>query len=105
MKKFIATAALIPTIATAGVYVEYKNEANFTEFNDLPSLSDTTNHFQVGVEGKTFYIQGGKRTDGTAAEAGYKASFGNFDIKGKVEGDNVDDWNYSAETEVRYNFK
>lgn len=113
MKKSALVLALCvaPLAAFAGPYVKYENDVTFEEFNNLGSFDDTVNTVRLGYDlGSVFYAEYGKFGDGfdfdtgESAEVGYKVNFGNFQVKGKVESTNVDDWNHKLETEVKYSF-
>jgi len=111
MKNLVLLAALATPLAVAGPYIEYKNNVSFTEFDNLGSFEETTGNLRVGTSiGKNFYVEYGQFGTGLdfnvgdAAEAGYKVNVGNFQIKGKVESTNIEDWNHKLETEVRYTF-
>ncbi len=110
MKGVVLVAALMGmSLATANPYVEFKSKAKKIK-GDSYAVSyftdDATNHFRLGYEGKSAYFEAGKMTSGVSTEAGYKFKFKNgFTVKGKVESTNVDSWEHSFETEVRYTFK
>ena len=110
----IATVALfVASTASAGAYVEYKNNVAFDKFDSLGSFDDTVSHLRVGATffGGKAYAEVGKFGDalnfntGESSEVGYKFKFDNgFTVKGKVESKNVDDWSHKLETEIRYSF-
>jgi hypothetical protein len=109
----IALVALFAaSTVSAGAYVVYENDVAFDKFDSLGSFDDTVGTLRLGttlLEDKV-YVEYGKFgtgldfNTGESAEAGYKVNFGNFQIKGKVESTNVEDWSHKLETEVKYNF-
>ena len=90
---------LIVPSAFAGPYVEYKNELKYKDTNFRKDI----HHFRLGYKTeKNFYFEAGPRSNGTAAEVGYKLKKGPLTIKGKWEGSKTKDLDHKLEREVRY---
>ncbi len=113
MKKLVLLAALATPLAVAGPYVTVINDFDLDKLDPsaIPSsFDDTQTDLRVGYGGKYGYIEYGQYGSGfdfdtgDSAEAGYKFNLGGFEVKGKVEGYKVNDWDWGVETEVRYNF-
>ena len=100
MKVVIALTFLLAVpSAFAETYVEYKNELKYKDTNFRKDI----HHFRVGYQTKkNFYFEAGPRSNGTAAEVGYKLKKGPLTIKGKWEGSKTKDLDNKLETEVRY---
>ena len=105
---FVALMALSSS-ALAGPYVEYKNEAKFTDKTHLDD--EMVNHlrfgYQMGESKKNLYVEAGPRTDGWSSEVGYKLKKGPLTFKGMWEGskiDEVDPFDSKLETEIRFSF-
>ena len=71
MKNLIAVVlvALMSVSTVAGPYIEAKNKVKFTEFSDI-DFGDSVSHLRVGYKASKMYIEAGKMTDGSSAEAG-----------------------------------
>ena len=113
MKHLLLLCTLLSGFAFAGPYVTVINDFELDKLDPsaIPSsFDDTTNDLRVGYGGKYGYIEYGQYGSGfdfdigDSAEAGYKVNFGGFEVKGKVEGYKVDNWDWGVETELRYNF-
>ena len=76
MKYVLSFVALMAfsSSALAAPYVEYKNEAKFTDKTHLDE--EMVNHlrfgYQMGESNKNIYVEAGPRTDGWSGEVGYK---------------------------------
>ena len=96
MKVLIPLILFISPAAFAAPYIEYKNSWNIPERKDVHNL-------RLGYKTeKNFYFEAGPRSNGTAAEVGYKLKKGPLTIKGKWEGSKTKDLDHKLETEVRY---
>jgi hypothetical protein len=113
MKHLLLLCTLLSGFAFAGPYVTVINDFDLDKLDPsaIPSsFDDTQTDLRVGYSGKYGYIEYGQYGSGfdfdtgDSAEAGYKVNFGGFELKGKVEGYNVDEWDWGVETELRYNF-
>ena len=113
MKHLLLLCTLLSGFAFAGPYVTVINDFDLDKLDPsaVPSsFDDTQTDLRVGYSGKYGYIEYGQYGSGfdfetgDSAEAGYKVNFGGFELKGKVEGYNVDEWDWGVETELRYNF-
>ena len=96
MKALIALMLCLSPAAFAAPYIEYKNSWNIPERKDVHNL-------RLGYKTeKNFYGEIGPRSNGYAAETGYKIKKGAFTFKGKWEGSKTDEFKHKLETEIRY---
>jgi len=108
MNKLILASLLLPLTASAGTYIEYKNELPILNLSLMPTVGEQTHHIRIGEEvtlsGITMYIEAGGMTNGYSYETGYKYKKGNWTIKGKYEGKDSGFNRSKLQTEIRYNF-
>ena len=112
MKYLTLLLTLLSGFAFAGPYVTVINDFDLDklDFDSVPSSFDETiNDLRVGYSGKFGYVEYGQYGSGfdfdtgDSAEAGFKTSIGGFELKSRIEGKNIDEWDWQVETQIKYN--
>jgi len=107
--KQLATILLASTLSMSAfseAYVSMKNKTSWMEDESM-TFDGSKTHLRFGFQDRSLYAEAGVVNGGTSWEAGYKfKSFANgLTLSGKAEATNIDEWNYTVETRLRYTFK
>ena len=112
MKYLTLLLTLLSGFALAGPYVTVINDFDLDklDFDSVPSSFDETiNDIRLGYSGKFGYVEYGQYGSGfdfdtgDSAEAGFKTSIGGFELKSRIEGKNINEWDWQVETQIKYN--